>query len=73
MKTGWIFRIKGKPGVYSSGYGESLETIPITMKLSGAIVVPTRKAARKVKHEGETLLRVELSPNGKPKRIISRG
>lgn len=70
-KTGWIFRIKGKKRVYSSGYGFFEEDIPTTRKLSEAVVVSTRKQARQEKADNETILRVMLSKEGKPKKIFA--
>lgn len=72
-KYGWIFAVKGKPGVYSMGYGQSMTTIPITRNLSQAIVVLSRRDAREVRDLGETLLHVELTGTGTAKRIIGRG
>jgi hypothetical protein len=73
MKTGWIFRIKGKTGIYSSGYGMSEETIPTTKRLKDAVVVSNRHLARFVKADHETILQVLLSKAGRPIKILSRG
>ena len=68
-KHGWIFQMKGKSGVYSSGWGFCLCSIPTTRRLSEAVVVETRKEARFVKTPSEVIRKVELK-NGKPKKII---
>lgn len=72
-KYGWIFAVKGRPGVYSSGWGRSISSIPSTTKLSQAVVVFTRREARNVKSYGETIFRVKLTRSGKAKKIIGRG
>jgi hypothetical protein len=73
MKTGWIFQIKGKPGVYSASYGRSVETLRKTGVLKKAICVRPRDLARSIKLSGETLLRVELNEQGQPVKITGRG
>lgn len=73
-KHGWVFEIKGKPGIFSIGYGirftDGIETIPTSKRLKRAIVVRSRKLARSVKDEGEVLRKVELYSNGKAKKIV---
>ena len=74
MKTGWIFRMKNvNRGTYSTAYAGYGATIPTSNKLRDAIVVGSRRIARKDKDEHETILQVTLTRRGFPKKILSRG
>lgn len=67
-KYGYVIEMKRTssdyPGFYSGG-------LPYARPLQFAIVY-NREAAREVRFRDETVRKVELSTDGKPKRVVTR-
>ena len=72
-EIGWVFRIKGTKGTYSSGCGCSVKTIAKTQILKQAIVFNSRSLARACKLKGETIEKARLNKFGQPVQITGRG
>jgi len=71
-KQAYVFEHKGKPGVFSAGYSDRIETITKTRVLKKAVYVLGRSEARCYKFPGEVLRQVSLDAKGLPKKITVR-
>jgi len=74
MKTkrhGWVFRDK-KSGMYAMNKGYFISTLDYgLLKTAGA--VGSRAEARDDKESNETVVKVALTKNGRPYKVIGRG
>jgi hypothetical protein len=70
VRHGWVFEIKGKPGVYVTNWSSCKCLQTTSNDLLQAIRVSTRKYGRRVKHQNEVLRKVQVNEHGVNIKII---